>query len=82
MNNIEKTLSKFLRTVHSNQIANQANQVEWFGFIESIDGCFIQAGENLANPVSKVGALLFLRCQYAFKTAAGLALAGQVTESL
>ncbi len=31
--------------------------------------------------MSKVGALLFLRCQYAFKTAAGLALAGQVTEA-
>ncbi len=81
MKNTEKSLAMFFQKVHSNQKTNQSNQVEWFGLIETIDGCFVRAGENLRNPVSEVGALLFLRCQYAFKTAAGLALAGQVTEA-
>ena len=42
--------------------------------------CGGEAAKNLINPKPVMTANLLLRCQYAFKTAAGMALAGQVVE--
>lgn len=70
----------FFELVRSNQLANQSNYSDLYSKIKTIDDCFIKGGENLINPESETIAMFFLRCQYAFKTAAGMALAGQVVE--
>ncbi len=77
----EKSLASFLEMVRSNQLANQTNHADWYAIIKTIDDCFVRGGSNLVNPAPVMSGILFLRCQYAFKTAAGLALAGQVTET-
>ena len=46
-----------------------------------MDECFSVAGKNLVNPQPMMTGILFLRAQYAYKTAAGMALAGQVVET-
>ena len=38
-------------------------------------------GKNLVNPKPVMTGPLFLRSQYAYKTAAGMALAGQIVEA-
>ena len=80
MKDVEDTLAKFLEMVRSNQLANQSNHADWYAIIKTIDDCFVRGGANLVNPRHVMGGILFLRCQYAFKTAAGMALAGQITE--
>ncbi|MBB5373992.1 hypothetical protein [Acidocella aromatica] len=80
MKDVEDTLAKFLEMVRSNQLANRSNHADWYAIIKTIDDCFVRGGANLVNPQPVMGGILFLRCQYAFKTAAGMALAGQVTE--
>lgn len=77
----DHSLQKFLETVHSNQKANRVNFSRWYQTIERMDDCFVQAGKHLINPKPLMTASLLLRCQYAFKTTAGLALAGQVVEA-
>src|SRR5208337_3121431 len=76
----ERSLQKFFDMVHSNQQANRVNFAPWYAIIEKIDDCFVRAGKNLVNPKPVMTADLLLRCQYAFKTAAGMALGGQVVE--
>jgi hypothetical protein len=74
-------LSKFLDTAHSNRQANCANFPEWYARIVQLDGCFARAGKNLTNPSPVMAGNFFLRCYYAYRTAAGLALAGQTAET-
>ena len=74
------SLQSFLDTVHANQKANRINFPKWTEIIERIDGCLVRAGANSINPKPVMTGNLLLRCQYAFKTAAGMALAGQVNE--
>jgi hypothetical protein len=74
------SLRSFLDTVHANQNANRINFPKWAEIIERVDDCFVRGGTNLINPKPVMTANLLLRCQYAFKTAAGMALAGQVIE--
>ena len=74
------SLQEFFDVVHSNQRANRINFPQWYTFIERIDDCFARAGANLINPTPVLTGMLLLRCQYAFKTAAGMALAGQIVE--
>lgn len=76
----DDTLQKFFDMVRSNQQANRINFSQWYAIIEKIDECFARAGKNLVNPKPVMTGVLLLRCQYAFKAAAGLALAGQVVE--
>ena len=49
--------------------------------IRCVNICLSTVGQKLINPQPLMCAVLFQRCQYAFKTAAGLALAGQVVEA-
>ena len=77
----ERTLQKFFDTVHANQMANSVNYPQWYEVIELIDDCFARAGANLLNPKPFVTIALLGRCQCAYKTAAGLALSGQVVET-
>ena len=76
----EHSLEKFLAAVHANQQANRVNFPQWYSIIDKIDDCFVRAGSNLTNPKPVMTGSLLLRCQYAFKTAAGMALAGQIVE--
>ena len=77
----ERSLQGFFDTLRSAQQANRANFPVWYDIIERIDRCFVRAGENLTNPKPPMTGDFLLRCQYAFKTAAGMALAGQVVEA-
>jgi len=74
-------LSKFLDMVHANQKANRVNFAPAYEVILKIDGCLAQAGKNLVNVKPIMTGILLLRCLYAFRTAAGMALAGQVVEA-
>jgi hypothetical protein len=76
----EYSLQKFFDMLYSNQQANRVNFAQWYAIVENIDDCFVRAAKNLTNPQPVMTAVLLLRCQYAFKTAAGMALAGQIVE--
>jgi hypothetical protein len=77
----ERSLQEFFDTLRSAQRANRAKFPVWYDIIERIDGCFVRAGKNLVKLESPMTGAFLLRCQYAFKTAAGMALAGQVVEA-
>src|SRR5271166_3813992 len=76
----EDSLQNFFDMVRRSQQANRVKFIEWCTLIEKIDDCFVRAGKNLTNPKPVMTAVLLLRCQYAFKTAAGMALGGQIVE--
>jgi hypothetical protein len=73
-------LTRFLQVVNSNQMGNFARFPEPCGLMQRVNDCFSTAGEYLINPKPEATGELFLRSQYAYKTAAGMALAGQVVE--
>jgi hypothetical protein len=77
----DDSLSKFLSMAHTNQQGNCVKFAGRYETISKIDDCLVRAGKNLVNPKPVMAGVLLLRCQYAFKTAAGLALAGQVVEA-
>jgi hypothetical protein len=77
----ERSLQDFFNMLRSAQRANRVRFADCYDVIERIDRCFVRAGKNLINPKPPMTGNLVLRCQYAFKTAAGLALAGQVPEA-
>jgi hypothetical protein len=66
--------------LRSGQQVNRANFPVWWDILQRLDGCFLSAGKNLVNPKPVMAGNFLLRCQYAFKTAVGMALAGQVVE--
>lgn len=74
-------LIAFLEMAHSNQKANVATFAKPYSLISRINDCFSVAGKHLINPQSMMAGILFLRCQYAYKTAAGLTLSGQIVET-
>jgi len=74
-------LTQFLDRVHLNQRGNVATFSEPYRFIQRVNECLSSAGKNLVNPEPMMTGVLLLRCQYAYKTAAGMALAGQVVET-
>jgi hypothetical protein len=74
-------LIPFFELVASNQKANIANHPTWYDLIRRVNICLATAGQNMVNPRPVMCAVLFLRCQYAYKTAAGMALAGQAVEA-
>jgi hypothetical protein len=76
----ERSLQDFFDSLRLAQQANRAKFPVWYDIIERIDRCFVRAGENLVKLQSPMTGAFLLRCQYAFKTAAGIALAGQVVE--
>jgi hypothetical protein len=77
----EDSLQKFFDTVHSNQSVNRAKFSQWYEIIELIDDCFARAGTDVMNPKPFTITTPLGRSQYAYKAAAGLALAGQVNEA-
>jgi hypothetical protein len=74
-------LTQFLERVHDNQRGNHQKFAGPYSIMQRIDNCFVSAGKNLRNPTPALTAVLFLRSQYAYKTAAGMTLAGQATET-
>jgi hypothetical protein len=46
-----------------------------------VNECLSVVGKNLVKPEPVMTGVLLLRCQYAYKAAAGMALAGQVVET-
>jgi hypothetical protein len=77
----ERSLQEFFDTLRSAQQANRAKFPVWYDIIERIDRCFVRAGKNLVKLQFPMTGAFLLRCQYAFKTAAGMAFAGQVVET-
>jgi hypothetical protein len=74
-------LVPFLEVVASNQHANTALYPADFALIQRVNVCLATVGQKLVKPEPVMCAVLFQRCQYAFKTAAALALAGLVVEA-
>jgi hypothetical protein len=74
-------LLPFLDLAASNQRANVARFPEPYQLIRRVNICLATAGKNLINPTPVMAAVLFLRCQYAYKAAAGMALSGQAVEA-
>jgi hypothetical protein len=52
-----------------------------YNLIRRVNICLSTAGKNLINPKPVMTGILFLRCQYSYKAAAGMALSGQVVET-
>lgn len=75
------SLLKFFDAARMNQSANRINFPQLYEVIELVDDCFARAGADLMNPKPFTTITLLGRCQYAYKAAAGLALAGQVNET-
>jgi len=74
-------LSPFLERVAANQKANIAKFPAPYQLLRRVDTCLSTAGKNLINPNPVLAGLMLLRCQYAYKAAAGMALSGQVVEA-
>src|SRR5215831_17615590 len=74
-------LIPFLELVASNQTANIVKFPAPYDLIRRVNICLSIAGKNLINPKPVMAGVLFLRCQYAYKAAAGMALSGQVVET-
>jgi hypothetical protein len=77
----DKSLDRFLEVIHNNQPANRARFPAQYQIIQRIDDCFVTAGKHLSYQKPVLVGPMFLRSQYAYKTAAGMTLAGQVAES-
>jgi hypothetical protein len=77
----DKSLARFLEVVSQNQRANILRFPESYKIIQRIDGCFVDASRNIVDPKPTLVGPFFLRTHYAFKTSAGMSLAGQVVES-
>jgi hypothetical protein len=74
-------LTQFLEAVYHNQQVNRTRLAEPYSVVQRINDCFMVAGKTLVNPNPIMTGPLFLRSQYAYKTAAGMALAGQIVEA-
>jgi hypothetical protein len=74
-------LSPFLERVAANQKANIAKFSAPYQLLRRVDNCLSTAGNTLINPKPVLAGLMLLRCQYAYKAAAGMALSGQVVEA-
>jgi hypothetical protein len=74
-------LSKFLQQTHQQQYATFHNKKEAVAPLIAIDDLFVRVSKGWLNPPSEIVAMLFLRCHFAFRAAAGEAMAGQVVES-
>jgi hypothetical protein len=74
-------LIPFFQLVASNQQASIRNFPDQYALLRRVNICLSEACKNLINPEPIMCALLFARCQYAYKAAAGMALSGQVVEA-
>jgi hypothetical protein len=76
----EDELTQFLDAARDNQWATFANKPMAKKLI-AIDSQFGKVSKGWLNPDSEIAALLLLRCHAAFRTASGLAMAGQAPEA-
>lgn len=74
-------LTKFFQSARDNQNATFFRKREATVTLIAIDAQFVKVSKNWLNPPSEVSAMLLLRCHSAFRTAAGLAMAGQAVEA-
>src|SRR6267142_1317734 len=74
-------LTQFLEAVYRNQQVNRNRLAQPYSVVQRINDCFMVSGKTLVNPNPIMTGPLFLRSQYAYKTAAGMALAGQIVEA-
>jgi hypothetical protein len=74
-------LMLFLRTVYGNQRVNREKFAEPYRLIQQVNDNFVAAHQALVDPKPVSSGVLCLRSQYAFKSAAGMALAGQAGEA-
>ena len=81
MLNQPDNLVPYLDAVTSNQKANIQNFPGPFDLLRRVNLSLATAGQNMTNPNPIMCGVLFQRCQYAYKTAAGMALAGQAVEA-
>lgn len=77
----DDNLTQFFDMADTNRRANREKYAGWYAKLSRIDACFVVMGKNLGNVTPIMLTVLALRCQYALKTAVGLALAGQATEA-
>lgn len=78
----DKSLAHFLETIHRNQQCIQDRFSERYRTIQRVDDCFAAAaGNHLRDVKPMFTGPMFLRSHYAYKTAAGMTLAGQFCES-
>jgi len=73
-------LSSFWEAGRNNQFGTFVRKRPIFGNLVGIDNAFTAVSKAWLNP-DAIAALLFLRCHAAFKTASGLAAAGQAAEA-
>lgn len=74
-------LTKFLEAAHQNQYATFHRKRPAMSKLVAIDAEFAKVSKGWLNPPSGIVAMLFLRSHAAFRTAAGLAMGGQVAET-
>ena len=74
-------LTLFLQAVHRNQQGNRETFAEPYRLMQRVNECFVTAQQALVDPKPILSGVLCLRSQYAYKAAAGMALAGQVVEA-
>lgn len=74
-------LIPFFDLVASNQKASIRNFPEQYELLRRVNVCLSTAGQKLVNPKPLMCAILFLRCQYTYKAAAGMSLSGQAVEA-
>ena len=77
----DKSLDRFLEVVRNNQHGNRVRFSDEYRLIQRVDYSFVTAGKHLSHQKPMHVGPMFLRSQYAYKTAAGMTLAGQVAES-
>jgi hypothetical protein len=77
----DKSLAHFFETIHRNQQGNRDRFPERYRIIQRVDDCFTAAKKHLGDAQPIFIGPMFLRSQYAYKTAAGMTLAGQFSES-
>jgi hypothetical protein len=73
-------LSKFWDAARANQFGTFVKKRLIYERLVAIDRAFFEVRQQWANP-NPLAAMLFVRCHSAFRTAAGLAAAGQAVES-
>jgi hypothetical protein len=74
-------LVPFFDLVASNQKASIRNFPKQYELLRRVNICLSAPGQKLVNPKPFMCAILFLRCQYAYKAAAGMSLSGQAVEA-
>jgi hypothetical protein len=74
-------LTKFLHAAHQNQYATFFKKRDAMQKLLAVDAQFAKVTKSWVNPQSGIVAMLFIRCHGAYRTACGLAMAGQAPEA-